>query len=76
MISRITAIDNTLEEGGNLLEEILFNIKIKKNAPRKINIKTAFDLLNANLYKKKIEDIQIILSKKRINKMKKKKTMY
>ena len=72
MISRKTAIDNKLEEGGNLLEEILFNIKIKKNTPRKINIKTAFDLLNANLYKKKIEDIQIILSKKRIKKDEKK----
>ena len=69
MVSRITIIDGKQVEGGNLLEEILFGWKVDENGKRKssekINIKTAFNLLNANLYNKSVEEVKKILSQKK-----------
>ena len=63
MVSRTTIIGKRRLEGGNLFEEILFE-EIKKNKSKfDINLKTAFYLLNANLYEQPIEDIRKILAK-------------
>jgi len=63
MVSRTTLISDERGEGGNLLEEILFGGKRK--VPKKLNIKTAFTLLNAKLYEQNIETVQKILSSKK-----------
>ena len=63
MVSRMTIINGKREEGGNLLEKILFGEKANNKSQNYINLRTAFNLLNAKLYNQPIEDIRKILEK-------------
>ena len=65
MISGVTIIEDEREEGGNLLEEILFGWKTDdKN--KEINLVTALNLLNSKIYDGGLENVKQILTKKEI----------
>ena len=73
MVQRKTIIEDERSEGGKLLEEILFGKKIRSNTKIKVYVKTAFNLLNSNLYEKNLDEIHRILSRRRKKKEEKNK---
>ena len=73
MVERKTIIEDERSEGGKLLEEILFGKKIRSNTKIKVYVKTAFNLLNSNLYEKNLDEIHRILSRRRKKKEEKNK---
>ena len=71
MVRRTTIIDDKRDEGGKLFEELLLGKKIRSNTAIKVYIKTAFCLLNSNLYEKNLDDIHSILSRRKKKKKEK-----
>jgi len=73
MVRRITIIDDNRDEGDKLFEEVLLGKKIRCNTSIKLYIITAFNLLNANLYEKNLDEIHKILSRRKKKKEEKNK---
>ena len=65
MVQRRTIIENERNEGGKLFEEIFLGKKIRSNTKIKVYLKTAFSLLNTNLYQKNLDEIHRILSRRK-----------